>query len=66
MAPPFTLTTSLADAEVVGRGQSDGGEGLVDLEQVDVADGEAGLAQRLAVAFEGWWSRDGSGPATWP
>ena len=47
MAPPFTLTLLLGDAEVVHRGQADGGEGLVDLEEVDVADRLARLAQRL-------------------
>ena len=31
-----------ADAEVLGRGDDLGGEGLVDLDQVDVVDGHAG------------------------
>ena len=38
MAPPFTLSDVLGDPEVVRRGQPDRGEGLVDLEEVDVAD----------------------------
>ena len=38
MAPPLTLTMSVEIAEVVGRSDADRGEGLVDLEQVDVGD----------------------------
>ena len=37
----------LVDAEVVHRGQADGGEGLVDLEEVDGPEVDAGLAGRL-------------------
>ncbi len=66
IAPPLTLTTSLADAEVVGRGDADRGERLVDLEEVDVGDAESGLLQCDRVACDGWWRSDGLGPATWP
>ena len=47
MAPPLTLTLLLVDAQVVHRGQADGGEGLVDLEEVDGAEVDPGLAGRL-------------------
>ena len=43
--PAVDVDDVTADAEVVGRGQADGGEGLVDLEQVDVAHAEPGLGQ---------------------
>ena len=67
MAPPLTLTMSSLMPEVVGRGQPDGGEGLVDLEEVDVARRVSpALARATVVALEGWWSSEGSGPATWP
>ena len=35
--PAIDIDLVLVDPEVVDRGQADGGEGLVDLEQVDVA-----------------------------
>ena len=57
----------VGDAEVGHRGDADGGERLVELEQVDVADRLAGLARAPALmARDGWVSSDGSGPATWP
>ena len=57
----------LVDAEVVHRGQADGGEGLVDLEEVDGADVDAGLAAAaLTMARDGWVSSELSGPATMP
>ena len=45
MAPPLTLDDLGGDAERRHRGDTDGGEGLVQLEQVDVAHGEAGPAE---------------------
>jgi hypothetical protein len=47
MAPPFTLILSWSTPELVREVQRHGGEGLVDLEQIDVADGHAGLLQGL-------------------
>ena len=47
MAPPLTLSLSSVDAEVPVGGDDLGGEGLVDLDQVDVADGQPGALQRL-------------------
>ena len=46
IAPPLTLTLSSAHAEHPHRVQRDRGERLVDLEQVDVLDREAGLLER--------------------
>ncbi len=46
-APPFTLTTSGAEPEVVHRGEGDGGEGFVDLEQVDLAELVAAALERI-------------------
>ena len=37
VAPPWTLTHVVREAEVAHRDHRDAGEGLVDLEQVDVA-----------------------------
>ena len=45
MAPPFTLTMSSLMPRSSVEAQADGGECLVDLEQVDVADAEPGLVQ---------------------
>ena len=45
------------DAEVLVGRHDLGGEGLVDLDQVDVADAHAGVGQRAA-----WWPRPGRGP----
>ena len=58
----------VADAELGHRGDADGGERLVDLEQVDVGDGLAGRARAaFRIARLGWWSSDAlSGPATMP
>ena len=43
IAPPLTLTMSSLMPSSRDRGDADGGERLVDLEQVDVGHGEAGL-----------------------
>ncbi len=40
----------VGDAEVAHREHGDAGEGLVDLEQVDVGDGPAGLGQQASIA----------------
>ena len=48
MAPPLHVQLVVADAELLGRGDDLGGEGLVDLHQVDVVDGHAGPTQHLA------------------
>ena len=47
MAPPLTLTLSSSIPRSSDRGQADGGEGLVDLEEVDGADVDARLLRRL-------------------
>ena len=52
----------VGDAEVLHRGQADGGEGLVELEQVDVADRLAGALEAATMARDGCVSSDGSGP----
>ena len=52
MAPPWTLSLSAGDAELPGRGDDLGGERLVDLDQVDVVDGHAGPAERLAAGLD--------------
>ena len=46
-APPLTLTLSCGEAEIAHRRHGDDGEGLVDLEQVDVVERPAGLRQQL-------------------
>ena len=66
MAPPLTLTLSSSSPELVGRGQADSGEGLVDLEEIDVADAMPACFAAWAMAREGWVSSEVSGPATWP
>jgi hypothetical protein len=48
IAPPSTLTTSSAKAEFAHDSERDGGEGLVDLDALDVADLPAGALERLA------------------
>ena len=50
MAPPLGLTRSMSGFELALPGQHDRGEGLVDLEHVDVVDGQAVVRQQLA----GW------------
>ena len=47
MAPPLTLTLPRSAPVLLLPGQHDRGERLVDLEQVDVVDGQAGLGQHL-------------------
>ena len=47
MAPPLTLTLSSSMPRSSDRGQADGGEGLVDLEEVDGVEVDAGLAGGL-------------------
>ena len=68
MAPPFTFTTSSVTPRSAIDASADRGEGLVDLEQVDVADLQVRPAPRAALmARLGWCSSDtSSGPATWP
>ena len=67
MAPPLTLTTSGRDAEVVDGRQGDRGEGLVELEQVDVAQRQARPAPApWRSPRDGWVIRQVSGPATMP
>ena len=41
MAPPLTLTLLMSGCELLLPGQHDRGEGLVDLDQVDVVDASA-------------------------
>ena len=48
MAPPLTLTLSCGTPISRHEAHRHRGEGLVDLEQVDVVDGQPGLGQRLA------------------
>ncbi len=50
MAPPFTLTLSRSDAGLALPGQHDAGEGLVDLEQVDVVERSPARRSTLSVA----------------
>ena len=52
MAPPLTLSLSEVDAEVLGRREHLGGEGLVDLDEVDVVDRHAGPLERLAARLD--------------
>ncbi len=47
IAPPDTFSLVLVDAQLAGRTQHLHREGLVDLEQVDVADRQTGPLQRL-------------------
>ncbi len=47
IAPPLTLTSVLLDAELAGRLDADGGERLVELEEVDVGGRDALLLRRL-------------------
>ena len=47
MAPPFTLTLLRSSFEVADELLGHDGEGLVDLEQVDVVDRQAGLGEHL-------------------
>ncbi len=54
------------DPEVVDGCQSDGGKGLVELEQVHVADRQARLLECLEGDRDGWVMRQVSGPATIP
>ncbi len=47
IAPPLTLTIVGADAQLAGGLDADRGERLVDLDEVEVGDGQAGLRQRV-------------------
>ena len=47
MAPPETLVLAHVDVEEAGAGQRLGGEGLVQLDQVHLVEGHAGLLQDL-------------------
>ena len=66
MAPPLTLTLLLVDAQIVRRGQADGGEGLVDLEEVDGTRLDAGLLGRLDDGPRGLGQQGGVGPGHLP
>jgi hypothetical protein len=73
MAPPLTLTRVLRDCQVSHRGEGDAGEGLIDLDQVEVADAQDGAVSALRVTSERVPDRvgrlsssEGSGPAPVP
>ena len=67
IAPPLTLTLSSVEAELAGRRDADRGEGLVELDQVEVGGGDALLLAGLARSR--WPAAAAgveSGPATRP
>ena len=53
MAPPSTLTTSSGSPRSRSDRKRDGGERLVDLDALDVADRPPGSIERLATAGTG-------------
>ena len=53
IAPPLTLSLSGVDPELACRRDHLGREGLVDLDEVDVVDGEPGAGERLREASTG-------------
>ena len=53
IAPPFTFTFSGSRPSGLDHGQGLGGEGLVQLDEVDVGEREAGLLQRLRDRLDG-------------
>ena len=53
MAPPFTLTWSWSGLHSLLPRQHDRGERFVDLEQVEVVDGHAGLGEQLVGGVDG-------------
>ena len=50
MAPPQGLTRVVVNTEVIEKGQHLNGECLVDLDQADVVDRQAGLTKHCSVA----------------
>ena len=64
-APPLGVDDGLVQLQLLGRAQGDG-EGLVDLDQVQVGEGDPARRQASAMARDGWECRLVSSPATDP